>query len=238
LEDCAEELASHWQLSIGQESKEFIVCRGYQRDIDVPCHWQQRYTFKTLGHHIDDDAGIAGCFQHTTAAMIRSFYGNLNNGLRRASARAKYRVLRSSMQTVAEFRWARWPYQSQYAKNLDKLQLKMLATLFQITPKPRELYDAFVQRRHVQSGHLASQCGRWNRSWASSVTSWHQHRLRRHDAGTWGPALLNWHGQDWLSLQRVTNSGVNESRTRTRACRMKVHKRWEESLEHARQISF
>ena len=82
LEDCAEELASHWQLSIGQESKEFIVCRGYQRDIDVPCHWQQRYTFKTLGHHIDDDAGIAGCFQHTTAAMIRSFYGNLNNGLR------------------------------------------------------------------------------------------------------------------------------------------------------------
>ena len=52
-----------------------------------------------------------------------------------------------------------------------------------------------------------------------------------------GMMQAHWHGQGWLSLQRVADFGFNESRTRTRACMMRVHKRWEESLAHVKQIS-
>ena len=152
MEDCAAALASKWHLSMGNDSKEFMVCRGYPLEINVPNDWQQRQTMKMLGHSLDDDAGIASCFAHVSSAMLRCFYGNLDHGLRRASPKAKYRFLRTSVQSVAQFRWARWPYQVTYAKKLDGLQRKMLSILFQIVPRPEEPYDAFVQRRHAHSG--------------------------------------------------------------------------------------
>ena len=194
-------------------------------------------TMRTLGHHLDDDAGIASCFNLTTAAMLRSFYGNLSKGLQRASENAKFRFLRSSVQSVAEFRWTRWPFQKAYADRLDRLQRKMLSSMFEIKPKPEEPYDAFVQRRHIKAGHLASRCGRWSHAWANSVLTWDAHLTRRHDTMTWSPLLVNWHDSSWLTLQRLLHSIGFESRTRTRAYKGKVHRRWQESIEDARRLA-
>ena len=157
----------------------------------------------------------------------------MSKGLCGSSNAAKFRFLRSSVQTVASLRWARWPYQARYAKRLDSIQRKMLASLFGIKPSAQEPYDAFVQRRHIQAGHL----GRWSAGWGSSVVSWHDHLLRRHDPKVWSPVLLDWHDTSWLSLQGLMHSVGLESRTRTRAYRGKVHRRWQESLDDAKRFA-
>ena len=169
--------------------------------------------------------------------MQRSFYGNLNKGLKYASRRAKFRFLRTSVQSVARFRWARWPFQVSFAKRLDRVQRSMLASVFDIKPLPEEPWDAFVQRRHTHTGRLASQCGRWSQAWAASVIAWDDHLARRHDENAWSPLLLDWHDSSWLSLRRLFHSSGLESRTRTRAYRGKVQRRWQESVRDARDYT-
>ena len=235
LEDCAAALATKWDLSMGEDSKEFLVCKGYPHHVHVPQGWKLEATLKSLGHQLDNDGGISSSFSEVTSAMYRSFYGNLNSGLKHASKQAKFRFLRSSVQSVASFRWARWPFQVSYADRLDRVQRDMLAAAFDVRPLPEEPLDAFVQRRRIRTGHLASQCGRWSQAWARSVISWDDHLARRHDEESWSPSLLNWHDTSWLSLRRLLHSSGLESRTRTRAYRGKVHRRWQESLVDARR---
>ena len=77
----------------------------------VNAQWKQQASMKTLGHHLDDDAGIKTCFNKTTASMWRSFYGNLSEGLLTSNETTKLRFLNTSIATIPSFRWARWPYQ-------------------------------------------------------------------------------------------------------------------------------
>ena len=166
--------------------------------------------------------------------MQQSFFGNLSKGVKHASTTAKFRFMRSSIQTIAEFRWSRWPYQKSYADRLDATQRKMLGTLFDFRPRNGEPYDALVQLRHRETGRLATKCGRWSTKWAQGVISWNDHLRRGHDRGTWSPKILDWHDQSWLSMRRLLSSRGTESLTRTRVYRGVVHKRWQESLDDAR----
>ena len=84
----------------------------------------------------------------------------------------------------------------------------------------------------TQASWLHAAAGGARHGW-SLLLSWHGHLARGHDMGTWSPAPLAWHNDEWLSEQRLEHSGFNESRTRTRAQRSKVHRRWEESIEDA-----
>ena len=53
MEDCTDALSARWQLTIGCDSKEYMVCKGYPHGIHVPNGWQPRGTLKMLGHHLD-----------------------------------------------------------------------------------------------------------------------------------------------------------------------------------------
>ena len=168
--------------------------------------------------------------------MSKSFYANLTSGLLRASKAAKFRFLTSCVRTIASSRWSRWPYTKSYAAKLDALQRKFLTALMQIKKRPDEPYDAFVQRRHITGGHLASGCGRWSRAWASSVISWNAHVQRAHDNKAWSHAFLGFQPEAWLSLQRILFSSFGESRTRTRAYVGHVQQRWDAGVELAKSI--
>ena len=81
--------------------------RGYPHHVHVPDGWQCQAIPHTLGHHLDDDAScISSSFEQVAAAMFRSFYGNLQNGLKHASTNAKFRLLHGSVQSDANWRWA------------------------------------------------------------------------------------------------------------------------------------
>ena len=112
----------------------------------------------------------------------------------------------------------------------------MIAILMRIKPAEGEPYDAFCQRRHIIAGKQASKSGRWSLRWATSIDKWAAHVDRKHDSMAWSHIILGWHGGFWLDLQRLFNSSGSESRTRTRAVRGKVQRRWEEGLDDARTI--
>ena len=166
--------------------------------------------------------------------MLRSFFANLDLGLRKASPTAKMRFLSACILPIARARWSRWPYQATYADRLDRMQRKMLSCLFGIRPREDEPIDAFQERRRQESSAMARGMGLWSSEWARSVCNWASHVDRDHDPFTWSKPLLGWRDSNWLFLRRLMNSAINESRTRTRAGRGKIHRRWADGLDIAK----
>ena len=213
-----------------------MACCGYPHQIQVSERWPQKTTLKCLGHMLDHDGGIRSCFQNCSRNMWRGFYGNLSAGLLAAPEHAKLRFLNSCISSIPAFRWSRWPYQESYAARLDSQQRHMIAVLMQIKPRPNEPFETFAHRRHISCGKLASKHGRWSQRWAQSVCTWSDHVSRKHDSLFWSGPILDWHGESWISLQRLLASVGFESRTGTRAYRGKVHRRWEDSVSKARLV--
>ena len=185
---------------------------------------------KCLGHLIDDDAGIRSCFDSCKAAMWRCFYGNLSAGLMASSSNAKMRFLHSSVSSIAAFRWSRWPYQEKIKAALDDTHRHMIGILMGWRPQPHQTFEQFVVWRRDHSNRLAARHGKWSKRWALSLQSWKAHIDQNHDPSTWSSILLNFHHHNWLQERRLLASSGNESRTNTRACHMKIRRRWHEGL--------
>jgi hypothetical protein len=100
-DDCAQQLQRRWNLQIGDDSREYLICRNGADNVTSEHKWTRRCSMKTLGHIIDDDGGIDTCFRETVSAMLRAFYGNLDQGLRLASQSAKLRFLNTCVLSVA-----------------------------------------------------------------------------------------------------------------------------------------
>ena len=237
LDSCELYLTRHWGLVYGEDSREFVICRGDTRVFHVAPLWKQVSTMKCLGHHLADDGGIFGCMKAVEGAMWRAFFGNLTGGLLRCTDKVKSRFLVTNILAVASSRWARWPYQKNVALALDTTQRKMLAHLMQIKPATGEPYDAFCQRRRLVCGKKAAAMGRWSKKWASSTVAWAAHVERRHDEKAWSHTILGWHDSSWLQLQRLLHSIAGESRTRTRCIRGAPARRWQDGLAEAKQAS-
>ena len=171
--------------------------------------------------------------------MWKCFFGNMSSGLSSSSEKAKMRFLKTCVASIPAFRWSRWAFQQTYASRMDSIQRKMVSVLFEIRPQPTEEWDEFHKRRRRVSGRIADKSGRWSRLWARSVCTWRDHVQRNHDRSAWSAPLLAWHDQEWLHMQRVmASTSHNESRTRTRACRGKVHRRWEDGASRAAGFAY
>ena len=107
--------------------------------------------------------------------------------------------------------------------------------MFLLARVPGEPFDAFVQRRHMVGGRLATACGRWSHAWARSVVSWDEHVRRAHDNDAWSHLLVDWQSEEWLVLQRLMHSAFGESRTRSRSYHGHVQQRWSAGVHLARE---
>ena len=166
--------------------------------------------------------------------MLRAFYGNLNAGLKRANRSSKQRFLSGCVLPIARSRWARWVYLPTVAAQLNSLQRKMVATLFNIVPAAGEPYDVFCQRRHNLAGAIARDMGLWSCEWAQSLVKWADHIERGHDKSTWSKDLLDWHGPAWLDWQRLLWSRPGRSVTHTRCFAGAPAKQWLDGLDTAK----
>ena len=234
--DIAAHLLSRWGLLIGRDSKELLVCKGWRGIAGDTSGWQQCASMKTLGHWLSNDGGYRKCCQETMAAMVRSFYGNIDTGIRKAGKRVKQRFLAACVLPIAQARWARWPFLTTTASKLDGLQRKMLASLFNVSPSSSEPYEDFCQRRHAETAALAREMGLWSRQWAKSIVNWADHVDREHDPFTWSKDALEWRDSFWLQMQRFLHSGSSGSRTRTRCSRGTPAKRWQDGVTDARGL--
>jgi len=236
LDNCEEHLRARWGLSYGDDSREYVTCKGDSRVPDVAPDWKRVTTMKCLGHHLQDNGDIKMCFKAVEGAMWRAFFGNLKPGLLKSPENVKTRFLATNILAVATSRWARWPYQKTAGAALDRIQRKMLAHLLQIKPAAGEPYDAFCQRRRIICGKKATSLGKWSTKWASSVVAWAAHVERQHDRKAWSHVLLGWHDSIWLAWRRFFESAPGESRTNTRCVRGPPQRRWQDGLEEARRM--
>ena len=73
--------------------------------------------------------------------------------------------------------------------------------------------------------------------WANRLLNWHAHLKRVTNSRSWAAILLEFRTADFLRDQRLAyNTPPSGGRTGTRAAQGPVQKRWEESLDEARQI--
>ena len=228
LSDCGEHLRRQWFLSFGPESMEYMTCRGYPDNIHVGDEWRQCSVLKCLGHHLDYDGSISTCLGFTIRSMWKAFWGNHTQGLISSPMPCKLRFLQGAIQSIASFRWSRWPFQKSAADKLDGVQRKMIYILARVRPRPTEDVAAFVQRRRSVAGGFIGTAGKWSLAWGQSLKSWYDHVDRRHDPWAWSWPLIHWHDDEWIQTQRAAASAQNESRTRTRAYRGKPNRRWTE----------
>ena len=235
-DDCAKHLGLRWNLHIGEDSREYLVCKNGHDNVSSAWAWSKTSSMKALGHIIDDDGGFSSCFKATIAAMLRAFFGNLDKGLKRASERAKFRFLNSCMLSVARYRFPRWPFQVSRAHAIDRLQRKLLAIIFDIRPTADESWELFSLRRKARTQALARKCGLWSKAWASALNTWNAHLERGHDKQAWTPQLLGFRDSLWLSLQRLWSSHGAESRLGTRVVQGRPSPRWQESLAVSRSF--
>ena len=192
---------------------------------------------RCLGRWLEDNGSIKTCFEKAERSMWRSFFGNLSRGLLASPESTKMRFPLSSIASIGSFRWPRWPYQQSYADRLDTIQRKMVGILMKVRPSAGETVESYRRRRRKLTNGSATKVGLWSHLWAKSMRTWHSHVQRGHDARAWSGPLLRFRPLGWLNLQRLTASKANESRTRTRAYRGYVHRRWCEGLEAAQQVA-
>ena len=69
-------LAKVWQLQIGADSKELLICDGCPDSSQSFPGWDVQTNMKSLGHWLSHDGSYQRCLQETSAAMLRSLYAN------------------------------------------------------------------------------------------------------------------------------------------------------------------
>ena len=143
-----------------------------------------------------------------------------------------------------DFRCSRWPPQKQIADELDTLQRNMTAVLIR-TPRleAEETNDYFRRRRRI-ARNLCIENGLWSKRWFSRSLKWDQHLARPLNRHSWPAQLREYRGREWLMERRMSfapsvasrtsSASILAGRTDTRAVRGKVHMRWHDGIEFAK----
>ena len=149
------------------------------------------------------------------------------------------------MTPQSDFRCSRWPPQKQVASELDCIQRKMAATMLKVPLREGEPVVDFIRRRGRIAKASCDSHGLWSQRWFDRALRWDEHLARPRNCQGWAARLRSYHDRDWFIFRRslfapVTSSresaaSATAGRTGTRACRGKVHMRWHDGVEYARQ---
>ena len=198
--------------------------------------WPHTETFHCLGHILTSSCSIEPCFYATKRLCWNAYFLNFSSKVaRRLPIAHKLALLKRAILPIITYRCTRWPFQRKYAKELDKLQSKMVAVMTREVRYPDEELASYIKRRNQMASRLAGRLGRWSHVWARRVVAWHDHLNRSRNAATLVARTFHWHGALWLRTQRLEHgTSALAGRTRTRIpVSMPVHTRWEESVRDA-----
>ena len=134
------------------------------------------------------------------------------------------------------YKCTRWPYQKQLAKELDKMQNKMIASLVREPRIPDESSGDYVRRRSTSANALSRRAGKWSRIWGSRVISWEEHMKRPRNGDSLCARLYEFYGASWLQDQRLLHgTSAVSGRTRTRVSEQRwVAQRWQLGVQYAK----
>ena len=138
-------------------------------------------------------------------------------------------LLTRAVLPVLAYRWARWTYTPARSRDINALQVRMVARILRTPPLPDEAPGAFAKRRNTVASAVARTAGRWGDLWRKRLFRWMEH-VQRHPRA-WPARALAFQGHAWLADRRAMHAnggrwGLTSGRTATRRLRH-VAPRWE-----------
>jgi hypothetical protein len=237
LEDFEKSLNSRWGQVIKQSSRSVMLCSGLPDDATI-CNikWPRVTEFNCLGHVLQNNSSIRSCFTNTKANMWKAFWGNCGHDqLRDAPVATKCKLLDRSCKSVLAYRCSRWPPQPTIAKELDRVQTKMIAAIVR-TPRTTGESDAeYSHRRNFVASRICAQNGRWSDFWYQRSIGWDEHLSRGHCVNSWPVLLHDFHNNEWLQGLRFSRaSRASNTSTNTRVSVGRPPMRWHDGISFAK----
>lgn len=210
-------LASHWDLSITDGSREFLVPRGSAHTSSGP-EFKRVEDLAMLGHTISSSGSTRPDWLRTRTAMWRAFFPNL---LLQGSqeGQPEHTLLRKAVLPVLDFACSRWSLTPALLSDVDRVQRRMTAILAAARKLPGETPEEYVRRRARAAGFEAAKAGLWSARCKARVVKWADHFERERNREAWAAQLLQWRGAAWLQQKRLeqNSESVYAGRTGTRA---------------------
>ena len=227
-------LVDRWGLHFGADSRQVMQVKNAPDSFRERDGWTAVESMKVLGQFVSRDGGVGACIENTIRQMWHAFYANLCDGLMAAPEKAKFVFLRSSIMSLASWRWARWPFCKKTADRLDSVQSHFIQILFPVFQKPSDSADKHFSNVRLQAGRLSSKTGRWSQYFAGAVKAWHTHLLNADFEHYWGAQISTFMTASDLHALRLKHArGSRRNSTNTRVEQGHVHIRWHDGHENA-----
>ena len=155
--------------------------------------------------------------------------------LKSAAAVVKLKLMDMVCKPSLSYRCSRWPPQQQVAKELDRMQSKMVACIMRIKRAEGAALTDYCRRRNRQAAAVCRKTGVWSCHWFSRAIKWDEHLARGHSENSWPVLLRQFHGAIWLEIHR---SLTNLHGTGTRVSRGRPQKRWSEGIQFAQRFAW
>jgi len=247
LEDFEKQLRTKWSMGIKPTSRSCMVAEG---NPDVPAdldRWPLVTAFPVLGHHLQANGSIRECWSRARASMWRAYWGNAGSrDAAHLSGSARASLVKRAVVPQFSFRCSRWAPQRQIASELDQLQQKMMSSSLRLPRLQGEDAPEYVRRRGRLARQVCKENGNWSHHWFGRALHWDEHLNRVHNSYTWAARLRDFHGKQWLidkrasfapsTASRNSPASILAGRTGTRAFRGKVHMRWHDGIDMARDV--
>ena len=247
-----EELKSRWHLDIKDGSRTVLLPAGADT-LDLPPDWEYPCAAVFLGYIVQHDGGVRSAWARCRAKIWQRFFAICKEpGWARLSLSRKCNHIERSIWSLLSFYCGTWPPQRQIAAEVDAVQRRMFAITLKVRPILGEPCITFVRRRNRVAREACVSTGLWSDRWFRKAQNWDQHLRRdlaqqllhvRDDVPvertstsfSWGPALLEFQGLDFLNERRVVTrsdafSNRVSIRTGLRRGQRRVHPRWSSAI--------
>lgn len=137
---------------------------------------------------------------------------------------------------IFHFHNTRWSLTPNLATDIERVQMKMIASLAKYRRSLAETPEGLVGRRARETGNTTAQQGLWNIRTAKRICACQEHLHRPANARRWAAKLLQHKGREWLQARRAARDSpsLQAGRTGTRLQAGKVQTRWHDGAEYAK----
>ena len=224
-------LRTAWGQDVKPDSKQVLAAVGAVNHALAATDWELCNNMKVLGHIVEDNGSITKDFNFVITKLWKAFWSNGGRlGSSKLSCRHRMVLVKRAATPILDQHASRWPFTLCRARQLDRIQRKMLSMCSVVRRDGDESDDEFYARRNRFARQLQESVGKWSHRWAKLVSSWYDH-VERDPNYSWPSQLLPVRSVTELELRR---SLWGRPRTRRRAGFLNA--RWTESVDTARNF--
>ena len=169
--------------------------------------------------------------------MWASFW--CNAGAMQAKGAVSQKLILLQRATLPRLKYCcpRWAFSHQRARDVERIQHKMISYCINFPRNPSEGRRAYFNRRDAFCRETAVKCGLWSKVWANQILHWHDHIVRPRNGASWAAKVLKVQDRDWIRQQRLpwvcAARSLDAGGTGTRLLAERPKARWDEATHAA-----